>query len=101
MPHGVVGEIAGEAAAEAGQSGYRRRAIPALELGDEIERVAFVTLGDAAAFVDLDVATARTDACGRRQTYERIPAETLAADDRLEQERERPVGELDVERKRR
>src|SRR6266567_7367106 len=100
MPHRVVGEVASEPAAEAGQSGHRCGAIPALEPGNEIERVAGVALGNALAVIHLDVATTRTDARRRGQAYERIAAETLAADNRLEQERERAVRELDVERKR-
>src|SRR6266567_142371 len=100
MPHRVVGEVASEPAAEAGQSGDRCGAIPALEPGNEIERVAGVALGNALAVIHLDVATTRTDARRRGQAYERIAAETLAADNRLEQERERAVRELDVERKR-
>ena len=41
-----------------------------------------------------------TDARRRRKSDERVAAETFAADDRFEQKRERPIGELDVERKR-
>ena len=58
-------------------------------------------LDDAAAVVDLDRGAARANADPRRQPDERVAAEPLAADDRLEQERERLVGELDVERQRR
>src|SRR5205823_4870946 len=96
----VVGEVAGEAAAEAGQSRHGRGAVAALKLGNEIERVARMTLGDHGTVIDFDVATPRADARRCRQANERIATETLAADNRFEQERERAVRELDVERKR-
>ncbi len=80
----------------------RRGAIAAQERLDERERVAFVPLDDDARVLHLDRrCRARGSAGPRRQPDERVAAEALAADDRLEQERERRVRELHVERQRR
>ena len=101
VTHGVVAEVPGEPAAEARQTRYRRRAIASLELGDEIERIAAMALGDRGAVANFDALPARADARRRRQAYERVAAEALAADYRFQEKGVRPVGELDVERKRR
>ena len=60
-----------------------------------------MALGDRGAVANFDALPARADARRRRQAYERVAAEALAADDRFQEKGVRPVGELDVERKRR
>ena len=101
VAHGVVAEHPGKAAAEARQSRRRRRAITAQERGDERERIAFVALDDRSVVFYFDRRAARADALSCRQTDERVTAEALAADDGLEEERVRLVGELHVQRQRR
>ena len=59
VAHGVVAEVAGEAAAEARQPGPKRDAKALLVGGDEVERVAFVGLDDAAVGDDLAEKAAR------------------------------------------
>ena len=72
-----------------------------MNVAHEVQRVAFVTLDDAAAILDLDARAAGADADLRRQADERVAAEALAADDRFEQERVALLRELEVERQRR
>ena len=84
MADRVIAEITGETAAEARQAGQRRRA-KALHVGaQEGERIAVETLDDSTAVFDVDVAAVNANAnlCG--QADERIAAEPLAADDRLQ-----------------
>ena len=59
-----------------------------------------VALDDASAIFHLDLPPSRSNANLGRQADERIASETLAADDRFEQEAVRPIGQLDVERQR-
>ena len=101
VAHGVVAEVAGEAAAEARQARLRRGAEAAEECAQELERIAVVALDDAAGILDLDVRALDADPHFRRQADERVAAEALAADDRFEQERVALLRELQVERKRR
>ena len=58
VAHRVVGEIAGQAAAESRQPGDRRGAVALQKRRDEVERVAPVALGDDAAVADFDVVAA-------------------------------------------
>ncbi len=101
VAHRVVAEAAGEPAAEAGQSRPRRGAVARHERAHELERIALVVLDDDAAVLDLDLRPPRPDAELRRQADERVAAEALAADDRLEQERVAFPRELQVQRQRR
>ena len=101
VANGVVAEISGQPAAKARQSGPRRGPIAAKELADERQRVALVTLDDAAAILDLDRAPATADTDFRRQPDERVASEALTADDRFQQVGKALVRELDVEGKRR
>ncbi|MEI2762316.1 MAG: hypothetical protein V9E95_08760 [Methanothrix soehngenii] len=87
---GVVAEEPGEAAAETRQARARRDAVAAHEVADERQRVALVPLDDDAAILDFDRGAAGAQAQLRRQADERVAAEALAADDRLEQERVLP-----------
>ena len=99
MSDRVVAEIPGQAAAEARQARPRSGAIAAQKRSDERERVALVTLDDAAAILHFDLPAARANAKLRRQADERIAAKALATDDRLEQVGVALVGELEIERK--
>ncbi len=101
VTHRVVAEIARKAAAKARQSGPRGSAIAMQEFADECERIAFVTLDDAAVVLDFDPASVRADAHLRRQADERIAPEAFASYDGLEQERIALVGELEIQRERR
>ncbi len=70
VPHHVVAEHAGEAAAEARQARARRGAIAAHEGCDEGEGIALVPLEHALAIGDLDGRAARPDAQVGRQADE-------------------------------
>src|SRR6185369_17156083 len=100
MPHDVVTEYTGEAAAEArqvGQGGCTKASPVRL---DEGERIAVEGLLDTGVVEHFDATAAGAKAHLRRQADERIAAETLAADHRLEQERIARVGELQIQRQR-
>ncbi len=91
----VVAEVAGEAAAKARQPGPERDPEALLVGGDEVDRVAFVGLDDAPVGDDLGAKAGRAQQRARRQADERVAAEALAADHRLEQEAVAP-GDIDV-----
>jgi hypothetical protein len=63
--------------------------------------IALERLDDLAVGLDFDLRAARAQQCLRRQADERIAAEALAADDRLEQVCVRLVRQLQVQRQRR
>src|SRR5207248_9781715 len=94
VAHRVIAEIAGEAAAKTRQGGQRGRAIALHVFAQERKRIAVEAFNDSAAVLDLDAPSMRANANLRRQADERIAAEALAADDRLEQKRVALIGEL-------
>ncbi|MCY1521654.1 hypothetical protein D9M68_564760 [compost metagenome] len=108
VAHGVVAEVAGQAAAEARQAGPQRDLEALLVVGHEVQRVALGGLDDLAVghdFGDGLVAEARgTQQGARRQADEAVAPEALAAHHRFEQEAVLAaalrMGELEVEGKR-
>ncbi len=102
VAHGVVAEIAREAAAKARQARTQRHLEALLERLDESERVAVVRLDDLAVGDHLGAHAGALHPRARRQADERVAPEALAADDGLQQEALRlSAGELEVQRQRR
>ena len=89
VAHGVVAEIAGQAAAKTRQAGAQRHLETLLVVGDEVERIADVGLGHDAVGDDLGLRLGAkaggAQQGARRQADEAVAAESLAADDRLQQ----------------
>ena len=100
ITHRLVTEVTGEAAAEARESRRHIDLEARLVSGEKVERIAVKALDDLAVADDLARKFARSQQSARRQADERIAAETLAADDRFEQEAIGRVGELEVDRQR-
>ncbi len=105
VAHGVVAEIAGQAAAEARQARAQRDLVALFEGGDEVQRVAFVRLDHAAVSDDLGAVAGRAQQRARMQADEGIAPEALAAHHRFQQEGVRAaivrLRQLQVQRQRR
>jgi len=102
IAHGVIAEITNETAAEPRKAGVLRHLESPEVVVDVGERIAGLRAGDRllAAKLGTCVAT-HLDARPRRQTDERIAAETLAADNGFQQITVGPVGKLEVNGERR
>src|SRR5262249_42230363 len=84
----VVAGVADGPAAEARQTGDMRRAVQGELLLQEPQRVVVLELADeGASLVDFDAAPERLEAQERAGAEEAVPADALAADDALEEER--------------
>ncbi len=104
MAHGVVAEVAGQAAAEARQAGAQRHLEAGLVLLDEVERIAVEGFDHFAVLDDFGALAAGAHQGVGRQADEGEAAEALAAHDRLQQEGVLAgvlgLGQLEVERQR-
>jgi hypothetical protein len=101
VAHGLVAEVAHQPAAEARELRVLRHLEPREYVVDGGERILDAPPGGDALPVVLGAGVAaHLDPRARRQPDERVAAEPLAADDRLEQVAVRPVGELEVDGQR-
>ena len=86
MAHGVVAEVAGQAAAETRHAGAQRHLEARLVLFDEVERIAFVLFDHGAVFHDLGAVAEGAQHGGGGQADEGKASEAFAADHRFQQE---------------
>ncbi|MNT14262.1 hypothetical protein D3C72_1492590 [compost metagenome] len=85
MAHGVVAEVAGQAAAEARHAGAQGDLEARLVLFDEVERIAFVLFDHDAVLDDFGALAIAAQHGRGRQADEGIAAEAFAADDGFKQ----------------
>ena len=99
--HGLVAEVAGQAATEPRQPRAQGRLEAGLDLGDEVQRVALVRLHHPTVGDDLAALPRGTQQRAGRQPDEGIAPEALAAHHRLQQKAVAAASsELQVQRQR-
>ncbi len=105
VAHGVVAEIAGQAAAEPRQARAQRDLVALLEGGDEFQRIAVMRFDHLAVGDDLGAVAGGAQQRARMQADEGIAPEALAAHHGFQQEGVRAavvrLRQLQVQRERR